>query len=67
MEAAPTYVCPVARTTPVPAQPASARSAATPVPKVSGSGAPASMHVPCEGGWKEERHEFEGLLVVGRS
>lgn len=67
MEAAPTCVCPVARTTPVPAPLASARSAATPVPRVSGSGAPASMDVPCEDGWKEQGYKFEGLPVMGRS
>lgn len=37
------------------------------MPRVSGSGAPASMDVPCEGGWKKQRQEFEGLPVVGRS
>ena len=67
MEAAPTCVCPVARTIPVPAPLASARSAATPVPRVSVSGAPASVDVPCEGGWKEQGYEFEGLPIVGRS
>ena len=66
-EAAPTCVCPVDRTTPVPAPLASARSAATPVPRVSGSRAPASMDMPCEGGWKEQGIGVQGLPVVGRS
>lgn len=61
MEAAPTCVCPVDRTTPVPAPPASARSAATPVPRVSGSGAPASVDLPCEGGWSEQSGRSLGI------
>lgn len=65
MEAAPTCVYPVARTTPVPAPLASARSAAMPVPRVSGSGAPASMDVPCEGGGRSRDMSLKDCLLWG--